>query len=92
MIIFDTDEIKYIIIKASLVDKLDFSKLLSNKEALRYNTNKNFLQSKKTFIKFKGDPPEELKYKKQYTTDQIKKKMRAGWGQWYIKSKKRINN
>ena len=44
MIIFDTDEIKYIIIKASLVDKLDFSKLLSNKEALRYNTNKNFLQ------------------------------------------------
>ena len=61
MIIFDTDEIKYIIIKANLVNKLDFSKLLSSEEALRYNTNKNFLQSKKTFIKFKGEPPEELK-------------------------------
>ena len=92
MIIFDTDEIKYIIIKANLVNKLDFSKLLSSEEALRYNTNKNFLQSKKTFIKFKGKPPKGLEQKKQYTTDQIKKKMKAGWGQWYIKPKKRINN
>lgn len=82
-----TSDIRYVIIKASLIDKLDFSKLLSNKDTLRYNTNKFFLQPKKTFIKFKGKTPEELENKKQYTADQIKKKMNASWGQWYIKSK-----
>ena len=86
------EDIRYIIIKANLIDKLDFSKLLSNKEVLRYNTNRNFLQSKKTFIKFKGEVPEELKNKKQYTADQMRKKTKASWGQWYIKPKKRINN
>ena len=64
---------KYIILEASEVSSIDFSKVLeTSADTLRYNTNKWFYQSSKTFVKFDGDTPSFLSGKTQYSHSEIR--------------------
>ena len=55
---------KYVILGASEVPNIDFSQVLeTSADTLRYNTNKWFYQSSKTFVKFEGDTPSFLEGK-----------------------------
>ena len=63
---------KYVILTASEVSSIDFSKVLEDSaDTLRYNTNKWFYQSSKTFVKFDGDTPSFLDGKTQYNHSEI---------------------
>jgi len=63
---------KYVILGASEVPNIDFSQVLeTSADTLRYNTNKWFYQSSKTFVKFDGDTPSFLDGKTQYTYSEI---------------------
>ena len=58
---------KYVIINASEVSDIDFSKVLQvDVNSLRYNNDKD-----KTFVKFEGDTPSFLNGKTQYTHEEI---------------------
>tara|TARA_R110000824_G_scaffold123624_1_gene281646 strand:- start:345 stop:590 length:246 start_codon:yes stop_codon:yes gene_type:complete len=58
---------KYIIINASEVSSIDFSKVLEkNTGDLRYNNDKN-----KTFVKIEGTTPSFLEGKTQYTCEEL---------------------
>lgn len=83
--------VKYIIVKPSIIESLDFTKkrgrykiYLGEKDSTRYNTNKFFFQFKKGIVKFRGKAPEEIKKYKQYTHKDILKKVNSSWGQWKI--------
>lgn len=73
----------YVIVKASQVSSMDFSKL--NEESnysLRYNEPKYFFSVKKTIVTFTGDTPSFLEGKTQYTHEQILELVRDpdnGW-------------
>ena len=63
---------KYVILGASEVSNIDFSKVLeTSADTLRYNTNKWFYQSSKTLVKFDGDTPSFLDGKTQYNHSEI---------------------
>ena len=53
---------KYVIINASEVSDVDFSKVKEDRSSLRYNNDKD-----KTFVKFEGETPDFLNGKTQYT-------------------------
>ncbi len=58
---------KYVIINASEVSNVDFSKVKETSSGmLRYNNDKS-----KTFVKFEGDTPSFLDGKTQYTHEEI---------------------
>jgi len=58
---------KYVIINASEVSDIDFSKVKeTGTSSLRYNNDKD-----KTFVKFEGDTPSFLNGKTQYTHEEI---------------------
>ena len=60
-------DIKYVIINASEVSNIDFSKVLEDSAStLRYNNDDT-----KTFVKFKGTTPSFLTGKTQYNHSQI---------------------
>jgi hypothetical protein len=58
---------KYVIINASEVSSIDFSKVLETSvDTLRYS-----LDGSKTFVKFEGDTPSFLDGKRQYNHSEI---------------------
>jgi hypothetical protein len=58
---------KYVIITASEVSNVDFSKVLETSASkLRYNNDNS-----KTFVKYEGDQPSFLNGKTEYTYDEI---------------------
>ena len=58
---------KYVIINASEVSSIDFSKVLeTSADTLRYS-----LDGSKTFVKFEGDTPSFLDGKRQYDHSEI---------------------
>ena len=58
---------KYVIITASEVSSVDFSKVLdTSANTLRYNNDNS-----KTFVKYEGDQPSFLDGKTEYTHDEI---------------------
>jgi len=58
---------KYVIITASEVSSVDFSKVLeTSANTLRYNNDNS-----KTLVKYKGDQPSFLDGKTEYTHDEI---------------------
>ena len=82
--------VKYVIIKHAEIKNLDFEKkrgrfkvYITKKDHVRYNTNKWFFQLKRGIVKFRGETPKELEGYKQYTNDEILKKIKSS--QWKIK-------
>tara|TARA_R100001163_G_scaffold64580_1_gene59178 strand:- start:107 stop:349 length:243 start_codon:yes stop_codon:yes gene_type:complete len=68
---------KYVIINASEVSNVDFSKVKeTSNSTLRYNNDKS-----KTFVKFEGDTPSFLDGKTQYTHEEILSELNVdnGW-------------
>jgi hypothetical protein len=58
---------KYVIIEASEVSNIDFSKILQNPaDILLYNNDKS-----KSLVKYEGDQPSFLDGKTEYTYDEI---------------------
>jgi len=58
---------KYVIITASEVSSIDFSKVLeTSANTLRYNNDNS-----KTFVKYEGNQPSFLDGKTEYTHDEI---------------------
>lgn len=58
---------KYVIITASEVSSVDFSKVLeTSANTLRYNNDNS-----KTFVKYEGNQPSFLDGKTEYTHDEI---------------------
>ena len=58
---------KYVIITASEVSSVDFSKVLeTSANTLRYNNDNS-----KTFVKYEGDQPSFLDGKTEYNHDEI---------------------
>ena len=83
-------QVKYVIIKAKLIKSLDFERkrgrfkvYITQRNLVRYNTNKFFFQFKKGIVKFRGETPKELEGYKQYNNDQILKEIKSS--QWKIK-------
>tara|TARA_R110000823_G_scaffold309186_1_gene433231 strand:- start:371 stop:631 length:261 start_codon:yes stop_codon:yes gene_type:complete len=83
-------QVKYVVVKAKLINSLDFEKkrgrfrvYLTQKDSIRYNINKFFFQLKRGIVKFRGETPKELEGYKQYTNDEILKKIKSS--QWKIK-------
>ena len=70
---------KYVIINANEVSSVDFSKVLeTSADTLRYSNDNS-----KTFVKFKGNTPDFLDGKTQYTQTEIKAiltNLSQGWG------------
>ena len=70
---------KYVIINTNEVSSVDFSKVLETSvDTLRYSNDNS-----KTFVKFKGDTPDFLDGKTQYTQTEIKTiltNLSQGWG------------
>ncbi len=70
---------KYVIINANEVSSVDFSKVLeTSADTLRYSNDNS-----KTFVKFKGNTPDFLDGKTQYTQTEIKAiltDLSQGWG------------
>ena len=84
-------QVKYVIIRSKLIKSLDFEKkrgrfkvYITQKNLVRYNTNKFFFQFERGIVKFRGETPKELEGYKQYTNDEILKEIKSS--QWKIKS------
>jgi len=85
------NQIKYVIIKAKLINILDFELrrgkykvYLTSEEGIRYNKNKFFFQTKKGIVKFKGHAPKELEGCKTHTSSELRKIISSSWGQWKL--------
>ena len=63
---------KYVIITASEVSSVDFSKVLEDSEnTLRYNNDES-----KTFVKFEGDTPSFLEGKTSYNLNEMREELK----------------
>jgi hypothetical protein len=71
---------KYVIINASEVSDIDFSKVLQvDVNSLRYNNSRD-----KTFVKFDGDTPSFLNSKTQYTHEEMLSHVRNPDNGWIL--------
>ena len=69
----------YVIIEASEVSLIDFSKVLeTSANTLRYNND-----GTKTFVKYTGEQPSFLNGKTTYTESEIKAILNNEKGDWY---------
>ena len=69
----------YVIIEASEVSLIDFSKVLeTSANTLRYNND-----GTKTFVKYTGEQPSFLNGKTTYTKSEIKAILNNEKGDWY---------
>jgi len=69
----------YVIIEASEVSSIDFSKVLeTSANTLRYNND-----GTKTFVKYTGEQPSFLNGKTTYTESEIKAILNNEKGDWY---------
>ena len=69
----------YVIIEASEVSSIDFSKVLeTSANTLRYNND-----GTKTFVKYTGEQPSFLNGKTTYTESEIKAILNNEKGEWY---------
>ena len=70
----------YVILTASEVSSIDFSKVLEDSaNTLRYNNDNT-----KTFVKFEGDTPSFLDGKTQYTYSDFKAILGDENGEWFV--------
>ena len=70
---------KYVIITASEVSSVDFSKVLeTSANTLRYNNDNS-----KTFVKYEGNQPSFLDGKQEYTHSEIRSIVTDVNGEWF---------